>query len=281
MELQTGQPVTRDWRAPFEGTYAAAASPVVERIWRAVLGAEYPEGEDPCSFMTRSELGRVAEEVRVGPGDRLLDLGCGRAGAGLWVAASTRADLIGVDIAEAALVDARRRAAAMALPATFRRGEFEATGLDAAAVAAILAVRWRPTSSDFGLRDRIDRLGTSRFPGRSRSDTAATRGGHEEDAGSGDATAPAPERGYAARLRLDESPDVHGVKGGRRIDAECAWGACLATAWARGRSSHARRPRSAARSPLASFTTCELGESRRSRDHAEATEPWIRDPDGP
>jgi ubiquinone/menaquinone biosynthesis C-methylase UbiE len=138
--MENGSSMTRDWRALFESTYAAAASPVQERIWRAALGEEYPEGVDPYSFVTRSELGQIAEEVRVGPGDTLLDIGCGRGGAGLWVAASTGADLVGIDIAEAALVDARRRAAAMAMPATFRRGEFEATGLDAAAVDAIMSV---------------------------------------------------------------------------------------------------------------------------------------------
>ena len=132
--------MTQDWRAVFEATYSSAASPTEERIWRAVLRDEYPAGLDPYSFITRSELARFADEVRVGPGDTLVDVGCGRGGAGLWVASATGADLIGIDIAETALVAARDRAAAMGSRATFRRGEFEATGLEDASVDAVMSV---------------------------------------------------------------------------------------------------------------------------------------------
>jgi cyclopropane fatty-acyl-phospholipid synthase-like methyltransferase len=138
----TNEPATpaTDWRQVFEDTYATAASPTQERIWRDVFGDEYPEGVDPYSFVTRTELGRFATELRVGPGDTLLDLGCGRGGAGLWVAPATGANLIGIDIAESALVAARARAVAMGSPATFRRGEFEATGLDDGSTDAIMSV---------------------------------------------------------------------------------------------------------------------------------------------
>ena len=130
----------RNWRDVFESTYASAASPIEERIWRSVLGDEYPEGLDPYSFVTRSELDRIAREVRIGPGDTLVDVGCGRGGAGLWVAAATGARLIGIDIAEAPLVDARRRAEAMGQEAQFQRGEFEATGLPAGLADALMSV---------------------------------------------------------------------------------------------------------------------------------------------
>jgi SAM-dependent methyltransferase len=135
----TGQPTT-DWRKIFEDTYAASTPPTQERIWREVFGDEYPEGVDPYSFVTRSELDRFAREVRVGPGQTFLDIGCGRGGAGLWVAVATGADLIGIDIAETALVAARERAERLARTATFRRGEFEATGLDDASVDAVMSV---------------------------------------------------------------------------------------------------------------------------------------------
>jgi ubiquinone/menaquinone biosynthesis C-methylase UbiE len=132
--------MTRDWRALFEATYATAASPIEERIWRSVFGDDYPEGVDPYSFVTGPELERISREVQVGPGDTLVDVGCGRGGAGLWVAAATGATLIGIDIAETPLVDARRRAAAMDADATFRRGEFEATTLEDGAADAIMSI---------------------------------------------------------------------------------------------------------------------------------------------
>jgi hypothetical protein len=56
------------------------------------------------------------------------------------VSAATGADLIGIDIARSALVAARDRAERMGQKATFRRGEFEATGLDDASVDAMMSV---------------------------------------------------------------------------------------------------------------------------------------------
>jgi ubiquinone/menaquinone biosynthesis C-methylase UbiE len=129
-----------DWRQAFEETYAGSPSKVMERVWRSVLGDEYPDGLDPYSYITRTDLHRMADELRVGPGRTLADVGCGRGGAGLWVASKTGARLIGIDIAEAPLVAARDRARAMGADATFQRGEFEATGLDDGAVDAVMSV---------------------------------------------------------------------------------------------------------------------------------------------
>src|SRR6185312_4503070 len=113
------------WREIFERTYTPDASMVEERIWRDVFGKEYPEGLDPYSFVSRSELEQIALATKIGDGATLVDLGCGRGGAGLWVAGRTGATLVGIDIADAALAAARRRAAGLGLRATFLRGEFE------------------------------------------------------------------------------------------------------------------------------------------------------------
>src|SRR4051794_41950148 len=114
---------TTDWRAIFEATYSTAESAVQEQVWREAFGPEYPEGIDPYSYVTASELQRIAEDVHLEPGDRLVDLGCGRGGAGLWVAAATGARLAGGDNAEAAPRGARARAARVGPPAEVRRGE--------------------------------------------------------------------------------------------------------------------------------------------------------------
>ncbi len=111
-----------------------------EEVWRSVFGDEYPTGLDPYSYVTRSELARFARDLGVGPGERLVDLGCGRGGAGLWVAAETGARLTGIDIAESALEAARTRATAMGLEAEFRLGAFEATGLDDGSAGAVMSV---------------------------------------------------------------------------------------------------------------------------------------------
>lgn len=129
-----------DWREAFEATWTAPASRVSERIWREVFGDEYPDGVDPYSYLTRSELARFARDTGVGPGDVLVDLGCGRGGAGLWVALATGARLVGIDIADAAVAAARTRAARLDADATFLRGEFEATGLADASADAVMSV---------------------------------------------------------------------------------------------------------------------------------------------
>ena len=49
-------------------------------------------------------------ELRLGPGDRLLDLCCGRGGIGLWFASVSGARLTGVDFSSRAIAEASRRA---------------------------------------------------------------------------------------------------------------------------------------------------------------------------
>ena len=133
-------PAAPDLRAVFEQTYTAPASRVQEEVWRSVFGDEYPTGLDPYSYITRSELARFVRDLRVGPGERLVDLGCGRGGAGLWVAAETGASLVGIDIAEARSRRPGLVPRAMGMDADFRLGTFEATGLDDGSADAVMSV---------------------------------------------------------------------------------------------------------------------------------------------
>ncbi len=130
------------WAARFERAFAGPASAVRARIWREVFGPEYPEGVDPFSYISVTELRRFAREVRTGSGQCLVDIGCGRGGPGLWVAAATGARLIGLDITDSALSAARRQAgqAGMAGRADFRRGGFEDTGLPDSSAHAVMSV---------------------------------------------------------------------------------------------------------------------------------------------
>lgn len=132
----------RDWQAVFEETYAGSPSRVGEQVWRRVFGDEYPEGVDPYSYVSKSELELFARDTRVGEGSSLVDLGCGRGGAGLWVAMATGARLVGIDIAQNALEAARERAAAMGLGkrVEFMQGSFDETGLTTGSVDAVMSV---------------------------------------------------------------------------------------------------------------------------------------------
>lgn len=134
--------MTKDWAKVFEEAFAAPVSEVQQRVWRAVFGSEYPEGVEPYSFVSRTELARFSAEVMVDRKGHLVDVGCGRGGPGLWVAANTGARLTGVDIAASALAAAEQRARSLGLAgrAEFVRGTFESMPLDAGSVDAVMSV---------------------------------------------------------------------------------------------------------------------------------------------
>jgi ubiquinone/menaquinone biosynthesis C-methylase UbiE len=131
-----------DWPEVFRDVFARPVSRAQDRVWRTVFGAEYPEGVEPYSYISRTELERLAVELDVTRGDTLVDVGCGRGGPGLWIAARTGASLIGLDIADTALDAARARASQLGLEerSEFRLASFESTGLEDAAADAIMSV---------------------------------------------------------------------------------------------------------------------------------------------
>ena len=132
----------RDWPTVFSEVFAAPESAVQARVWTAVLGDEYPAEVAPYSFTSRTELARIAREVAVGPGDLLADVGAGRGGPGLWVAAATGARYLAVDIAAAALAEVQRRAASLGLADRVRvaEGSFEVLPLSAGEAAAVMSI---------------------------------------------------------------------------------------------------------------------------------------------
>ena len=90
-------------------------SPTHSAIFREVYGADYAEEAVPLSHVTLSLLRRMAQALVVEPAAQLIDLGCGRAGPGLWVARATGASLVGVDLANVAVAQAAQHAAAFGL----------------------------------------------------------------------------------------------------------------------------------------------------------------------
>jgi SAM-dependent methyltransferase len=134
--------MTLDWTATFNETFRAPASAVMSDVWAQVLGDEHMPGLDAYSYVTASELRRIAEAVRVGPGDMLADLGCGRGGPGLWVAGETGARLVGIDLAATAVAEAEGRARELGLAerAAFRVGTFEDLPLDDGELDAAMSV---------------------------------------------------------------------------------------------------------------------------------------------
>jgi ubiquinone/menaquinone biosynthesis C-methylase UbiE len=117
-------------------------SPTRARIRSEIYGAEYPDEVDPRSYLTWTELRRLAKELRIGPGQTFLDLGCGQGGPGLWVARETGAAVLGLDLSEVGVARARDRARQLGLAdrARFEVADVVSTGLPAASFDGAMSV---------------------------------------------------------------------------------------------------------------------------------------------
>jgi SAM-dependent methyltransferase len=100
-------------------------------IYEQVYGADYPAEVEPFGFSSAVDLAMVARELDDFGVTRLLDVGCGRGGPGLWVAREVGAALVGIDILAEAITEARARAAVLesAPPARFEVASVTETGL--------------------------------------------------------------------------------------------------------------------------------------------------------
>jgi ubiquinone/menaquinone biosynthesis C-methylase UbiE len=129
--------------AGYDAVYRAVPkSPTLRRLWHELAeGPDFPEEFGHISFTTLPELQRVAAELRLRPGDTLVDLGCGMAGPALWMARETQARLTGIDASLVATEQASARAAELGLAgrARFVVGSFAATGLEAGSASGVMS----------------------------------------------------------------------------------------------------------------------------------------------
>ena len=115
----------------FDRAHGTTANALMWRLSREAYGVDYPEQVQPWGMTTWWTLGRFIAGLRIGPGQSLLDLACGRAGVGLWLARATDARLTGVDFSPVAVATASARATEFVAEgrARFSVGELAATGL--------------------------------------------------------------------------------------------------------------------------------------------------------
>jgi cyclopropane fatty-acyl-phospholipid synthase-like methyltransferase len=101
------EPSEPDLRALYEVVYGEP-SPAHEAVRR---DGHLP-GDDigQCGYTLPAQLRRLAERLRLGPGRRLLDLGCGTGGPTVYLAQHAGCDAVGIDFAQAGVARARRRA---------------------------------------------------------------------------------------------------------------------------------------------------------------------------
>lgn len=104
-----------DMKNTFENLYACRRNTkTFEQINRKVFGELYAgDTVDPCGFSTLADIQSLYDHsglMENGSADKkIIDLACGRGGAGLWLARKTGAELLGVDLSENAVEDAKKR----------------------------------------------------------------------------------------------------------------------------------------------------------------------------
>jgi ubiquinone/menaquinone biosynthesis C-methylase UbiE len=129
--------------AGYDAVYRAVPkSPTLRRLWHELAeGPDFPQEFGHISFTTLPELQRVVAELRLRPGDTLVDLGCGMAGPALWMTRETQARLTGIDASTVATEQASARAAELGLTgrARFVVGSFAATGLEAGSASGVMS----------------------------------------------------------------------------------------------------------------------------------------------
>ncbi len=113
-------------------------SPIKDEIEQRHLGL--PADLLSTSLLSWEGIAEVVAELRLSPGDTLLDLACGRGGYGLEIAARTGARLVGVDFSAEAVRQASEQARRLGRAADFRTGDLAATGLGDGSVYAVVCV---------------------------------------------------------------------------------------------------------------------------------------------
>jgi ubiquinone/menaquinone biosynthesis C-methylase UbiE len=112
------------------------------RLYLEAFGDEYPLDGATDGYITRTELSTIADALQVGPGDDIADLGCGRGGPGRWVARTTGAGLMGIDVSQVALQEARAHALQLHMTdkISYKLAKFDATGLNAASFQGAISI---------------------------------------------------------------------------------------------------------------------------------------------
>lgn len=120
--------VAEGYDAVYSGWFS---SPEFHSIWAThAVDGSVADGYEHLNFAPVEQLRRMAADLRLQPGDRLLDVACGAGGPGLWIAHETGAQLVGLDLSRVGTRRAEQRAHAPPVDgASFIVGSADSTGL--------------------------------------------------------------------------------------------------------------------------------------------------------
>lgn len=128
-----------DQQQYFDRWYAdLARSPGRDALVQRHLGL--PGHVRPNNTLPWGAYDEIAGSLGIGPGGRLLDLGCGRGSVGIELAARTGCALVGVDFSGEALTQAKVQADEQAVSAVLWQGWLEGTGVPDGHVDAVVCI---------------------------------------------------------------------------------------------------------------------------------------------
>ncbi|MGV9913372.1 class I SAM-dependent methyltransferase [Streptomyces tendae] len=111
---------------------ARASTTIVSELYAEAMGDAYPVELNASSSVDWQLLGAMVGALRMRPGERLVDLGCGTGGVSLWLARALAVSVTGVDISATAVHLASAHVRQLSLPpgrARFVVGSRLASGL--------------------------------------------------------------------------------------------------------------------------------------------------------
>lgn len=134
-----------------------AKSKLLNAIWSDIYKEDYPTRAEVFGFVSQYELNRIEEELQIDKGEVLLDVGCGRGGVGLCVAERRNIKLIGIDILEQAIEQAKtlKNNFNLEYDAQFFMKSCCSTGLEDASINAIMSidVLWMVNDKEQAIRE--------------------------------------------------------------------------------------------------------------------------------
>lgn len=137
-------PVERQMGMVFDALHTArAGTTIVRDLYAAAMGDVYPGEVDASSSCDWPLLGTMVANLRLQPGARLVDVGCGTGGAGLWLARALSVSVVGIDVSAVAVKLAAARVREFGLTperADFRLGSLLSTGLPARYADGLICV---------------------------------------------------------------------------------------------------------------------------------------------
>ncbi len=123
--------------------FYSALVPLLRMAWGDNLHFGYWEGPSDTSSVEEATdrfTDLLVERLRVGPDDRVLDVGCGIGHPALRIAATTGARVLGINISEEQVRQATEHAAGVTDRVSFQYGDGMDTGLEPGSFDAVLAL---------------------------------------------------------------------------------------------------------------------------------------------